>query len=194
MSIQKINPRITVLLLFILVVAFIRVVINPVWGFAFLSNFTPVGAMALFGGAYFTSKKAYLFPLLTLWLSNIFLTRFVYGDEWILFNAGYLWVYAAFILMVIMGKLLLKNVSVKNILIAALVITFIHWIVTDIGVWLAGTRYPKTIEGFWACLAAAIPFERNFLSGTLVYSAIMFGSFEWMKSKYPSLRIELNAA
>ena len=82
-----------------------------------------------------------------------------------------------------------KNVSVKNILLAAVTITFIHWIVSDMGVWLASSRYPKTPAGFWACLTAAIPFERNFLLGTLVYSAIMFGSFEWMKAKYPSLRI-----
>jgi len=169
-------------------VAILRVVLNPEWGFAFLSNFTPVGAMALFGGTYFTSKKAYVFPLLTLWISDIFLGRFVYGNEWQLFYGGFYWIYGAFALMVIAGKLLLKNVSVKNILLAAVVITFIHWIVSDTGVWLASSRYPKTLEGFWACLMAAIPFERNFLAGTLLYSAIMFGSFEWMKSRYQLLR------
>lgn len=189
MTQQKFNPRTLVLLLFMIAVAILRVVINPEWGFAFLSNFTPVGTMAVFGGAYFSSKKAYLFPLLTLWMSDILLSRFVYGHEWHLFYEGFYWIYGAFALMVIVGRLLLKNVSVKSILLAAVVITFIHWIISDMGVWLAGSRYPKTIEGFWACLAAAIPFERNFLSGTLLYSAIMFGSFEWMRSKYPSLRI-----
>ena len=189
MTQQKFNPRIVVLLLFMMAVALLRVVLNPEWGFAFLSNFTPVGAMAIFGGAYFTSKKAYLFPLLTLWMSDILLSRFVYGYEWKLFYGGFYWIYGAFILMVIAGKILLKNVSVKNVLIAALVITFIHWIVSDIGVWLASSKYPKTPAGFWACLTVAIPYERNFLSGTLLYSAIMFGSFEWMKFKYPSLRI-----
>ena len=189
MTQQKFNPRTIVLLLFIIAVAVLRVVLNAEWGFAFLSNFTPVGAMALFGGAYFSSKKAYLFPLLTLWISDIFLSRFVYGHEWQLFYGGFYWIYGAFALMVIAGKLLLKNISVKNILLAALVITIIHWIVSDIGVWLAGSKYPKTLEGFWACLSAAIPYERNFLSGTLLYGAIMFGSFEWMKSKYPSLKI-----
>jgi len=58
MTYQKFNPRIIVLLLFMIAVAILRVVFNPVWGFAFLSNFTPVGAMALFGGAYFNSKKS----------------------------------------------------------------------------------------------------------------------------------------
>ena len=188
MTQQKFNPRIILLLAFMIAVAILRVVLNPKSGFAFLSNFTPVGAMALFGGAYFTSKKAYLFPILTLWLSDILLSRFVYNHEWQLFYSGFYWVYGAFALMVVAGNYLLKNVSVKNILASAIVITFIHWIIADLGVWLAGSMYPKTIGGFCACLTAAIPFERNFLSGTLLYSAIMFGSFEWMKSKYPLLR------
>src|SRR5215210_2225225 len=97
---QKFNPRLIVLLFFMISVAALRVIINAEWGFAFLSNFTPVGAMALFGGAYFSSKKAYLFPLLTLWISDIFLSRFVYGHEWQLFYAGFYWVYGAFALMV----------------------------------------------------------------------------------------------
>src|SRR3954469_5406857 len=111
---QKFNPRTIVLLLFMIAVAILRVVINPVSGFAFLSNFTPVGTMAIFGGAYFSSKKAYLFPLLTLWISDLLLTRFVYGHEWKLFYGGFYWVYGAFILMVIAGKILLKNITVKN--------------------------------------------------------------------------------
>ena len=186
---EKFNPRVLVLLGFMLAVVILRIVFNPTSGFAFLSNFTPIGAMALFGGAYFSSKKAYLFPLLTLWLSDILLGRFVYDHQWQLFYGGFYWVYGAFILMVITGKLLLKNISVKNILLSAFVITFIHWIITDLGVWLAGSMYPKTPAGYLACLTAAIPFERNFLAGVLLYSAIMFGAFEWMRSRYPALSI-----
>ena len=189
MTYQKFNPRIIVLLIFMVVVAVLRVVFNPVWGFAFLSNFTPVGAMALFGGVYFNSKKAYLFPLATLWMSDVLLSRFVYGHDWKLFYGGFYWIYGAFALMVIAGKVLQKNVSVKNILLSALAVTFIHWIVADIGVWMGSSMYPKNIVGFWACLSAAIPFERNFLSGTLLYAAMMFGAFEWMQSKYPALKI-----
>lgn len=184
------NPRTIVILVFMLAVATIRVWLNTKSGFSLLTNFTPVGAMALFGGAYFNkSWKSFLFPLLTLWISDIVLSRFVYYHEWRLFYGGFYWTYGAFAMMVITGKFLLKNISVKNILLSALTVTFIHWIVTDFGVWLSSAMYPKTISGWWACLAAAIPFERNFLSGTLLYAAIMFGAFEWMKTKYPSLKI-----
>lgn len=184
------NPRTIVILLFMLTVALLRVFLNIEAGFSLLTNFTPVGAMALFGGAYFNKEwKAFLFPLLTLWISDILLSRFVYYHDWRLFYGGFYWTYGAFGLMVIVGKYLLKNVSAKNIILSAFTVTFIHWIITDLGVWLGSSIYPQTITGFWGCLVAAIPFERNFLSGTLLYSAIMFGLFEWMKTKYPSLKI-----
>jgi hypothetical protein len=151
-----------------------------------LTNFSPIGAMALFGAAYFKSPgKAYGFPLLTLLVSDVVLSLTVYKEysHGILYS-GWYWVYAAFALMVMAGKLLIKEITAKNILIAALSITFIHWIVSDMG-----STYPKTFTGLWACLAAAIPFERNFLAGTLVYGAVMFGAFEWLLKKYQSLKL-----
>ncbi|MEO8416232.1 MAG: DUF6580 family putative transport protein [Ginsengibacter sp.] len=171
-----------------LAVAGLRVIVNRQTGFSLLTNFTPIGAMALFGGAYFNiSWKAYLFPLLTLWISDLVLSRFVYQHQWQLFYHGAYWIYAAFVLMVVAGKYLLKDVSVKNVLLSALAITVIHWVIADIGVFSGGILYPATISGWWTCMAAAILFERNFLCGTLLYVAIMFGSFEWMKTEYPSL-------
>ena len=190
MAKQTFNPRTIVIGVFMLAVAALRVILNMKPGFSFLTNFTPIGAMALFGGAYFNkSWKSYLFPLLTLWISDIALSRLVYYHDWRLFYSGFYWAYGAFALMVIAGKYLLKNVSVKSILFSAFTVTFIHWIVADLGVWSGGVMYSKTLSGWWACLSAAIPFERNFLCGTLLYAAIMFGSFEWMKTKYPSLKI-----
>jgi hypothetical protein len=153
-----------------------------------MANFTPVGAMALFGGAYFARTKAIIFPLLTLWLSDIMLNRFVYFGEWIIFYDGYLWVYGAFALMVLAARWLQPNRNVTRFAGSSLVIVFIHWIVTDIGVWLSGTLYPTTPEGLWLCLLAAIPFELNLLAGTLLYGGVMFGLFEYSKKKAPALQ------
>jgi len=162
-----------------------------------LSNFTPVGAMALFGGVYFRKYRSFLFPLLILWISDILMNRFVYYGEWRLFYEQFYWTYGAFALMVQMGKYSMKKVSAGNFVLSVLTITFIHWIVTDLGVWLEGTLYPKTIYGFGLCLTAAIPYELSFLLGAVVYGAALFGTMEfagrryfgleWAKSKhYPS--------
>jgi hypothetical protein len=151
------------------------------------ANFSPLGAMALFGGAYLGRLKGFAFPLLTIWISDILLNRFLFYGEWILFYEGSAWVYGAFALMVLVGRHLKPNEHVARFIGCSLLIVLIHWIVTDIGVWLGSSVYPQTLAGFWACLVAAIPFERNFLVGTLVYGTLLFSVFEYLNAKYPKL-------
>src|SRR5438105_6110995 len=79
-----------------------------------LSNFTPIGAMALFGGCYYKSKwKAFFVPLLTLWLSDLLIDSFVYYHSLTWFYDGFLWTYITFALMVVMG-IFIKKVSIKS--------------------------------------------------------------------------------
>ena len=191
MTTQKINPRNILVTVFILAVGAIRVGLNFKGQLHPLAGFSPIGAMALFGGAYFSKRTVSLsVALLTLFVSDAILALTVYSkfSNGILYS-GWYWVYGAFGLMVLAGKYLIKEISIKNILIATVAITFIHWVVSDVGVWLGSTFYPQTLAGWWSCLAAAIPFERNFLLGTLFYGAVMFGGFEWMKRHYPAIAV-----
>ena len=184
----KFDKKDAVLLLFMLVTAVWRVVISSGAQVSVLSNFTPLGAMALFGGVYFTRAKAFAFPLLTIWMSDIALNLIVFKGQWVFFYEGFAWVYGAFALMVLVGRWLEANKSVARFLESTAAIVFIHWIVSDIGVWLSGTTYPSTAQGLWACLVAAIPFELRFLASTVLYGGILFGSFEWFSYKIPALR------
>ncbi len=152
------------------------------------SNFTPVGAMALFGGAYFSKWKSFAFPVLTLWLSDVVLNRIMFYGEWVLFYDGAIWTYGAFALMALVGRFVMKEKNAQTFIRSSLAIVLIHWIITDIGVWLYSGTYPQTLAGFWACLVAAIPFEINFLLGTLFYGTVLFCVFEYMKAKVPALQ------
>ncbi len=183
-----IDSRSIVLFLFVMITGAWRFFISFSGEVSILSNFSPLGAMALFGGVYFRSWKGYAFPLLTIWISDIFMNRFIFFGEWKLFYDGFIWVYGAFALMVLVGKWLHPNKSVIRFLGSSVLIVFIHWIVTDIGVWLGSSIYPQTLAGFWACLVAAIPYEFRFLGGTLIYGVLLFGSFEWAAYKFPFLQ------
>ncbi len=192
---SKSLQRNTVLVLIILAVIALRT-----WfagdsdNLAPFANFSPLGAMALFGGAYLIGWRGFAFPILAIWVSDILLNRFFFYGEWVLFYEGAFWTYGAFALMVLVGRFILQNVTVSKFLFSAVTVVLIHWIVTDFGVWMQGTLYPKTAAGFWASLVAAIPFERNFLIGTLAYGAVLFGAFEWLKNRHPVLRREVAAA
>jgi hypothetical protein len=182
MTLQKINTRNTVLVLMIVAAAAFRLLS---YKFPYvLSNFTPVGAIALFGGAYFTDKwKAYLVPLLALFASDIVLNYF-YSSKWTLLDSSSIMVYICFALIVFVGSLI-KKANVLNVFAASLVAVVLHWLLTDLPF---GNLYPHTFAGYMQSLVAAIPFEKNMLYGDIVFSAILFGGFELAKNKYTVLR------
>ena len=78
-------------------------------------NFTPLCAIALFGGKYFNNKYlAYLLPLLALWLSDILINNFILGnyfDGFILFYSGFYWQYGSFLIIGLLGRKTLKKLS-----------------------------------------------------------------------------------
>jgi hypothetical protein len=186
----KFNPRNAVVLLIIIVIAAIRVANNFSSNITVLVNYSPLAAMALFGGAYFKGNaKPLLFPLMAIFISDIILFNTVYKDygNGILYD-GWLWVYGAFLLIALSAKLIIKKVNAQNIAIAIVIAVLIHWIITDIGVWIGSKTYAQTFAGFVECLNAAIPFELRLLLATVIYGAIMFGVFEVMQRKYAWLR------
>ncbi|MDB5154147.1 MAG: hypothetical protein JWR54_2898 [Mucilaginibacter sp.] len=184
MTLQKINTRNTVLILMIVAAGAFRLV-SYKYPYV-LSNFTPVGAIALFGGAYFTDKwKAYLIPLLTLFLSDIAL-NYLYTSKLVLFYSGSIWLYLCFAIMVFVGSMI-KKATVVNVLLASLVSVGIHWLIMDLP-WLYGALYPHTLAGYGQSLVAAIPFEKNMIMGDVLFGLILFGGFELAKSKYGTLR------
>lgn len=183
------NNRFLILAVYILLVVTIRVVSPLLKDYAYIANFTVLGAMALFGAAYFKNNiMAFGFLFATMIISDVLLSVVVYKAD-SLFYGGWYFNYLAFFLMILAGKFIMKKVNVTNFLGGTLAIVFIHWIVSDFGVWLGSTMYPQTLAGFWACLDAAIKFELRFLYGTLLYGAVMFGSFEYFTTKFPSLRL-----
>ena len=149
-----------------------------------LSNFNPIGAIALFAGAYFTDKwKAYLIPLATLFISDIFLNR-LYSGHWEILDNSSIMVYVFFAVVVFMGSLI-KKATVLNVFASSLIAVVLHWLLTDLPI---GNLYPHTLAGYGQSLVAAIPFEKNMLFGDVVFCAILFGGFELAKSKYTVLR------
>ena len=182
MTLKKIKARNTILVLMIIAAAAFRLIS---YKFPYqLSNFNPVGAIALFGGAYFTDKwKAYIVPLLVLFVSDIFLNR-LYSGHWQIMDSSSILVYVFFIIVVFMGSLI-KKANVFNVFSASLAAVVLHWLITDIPF---GTLYPHTFAGYMQSLVAAIPFERNMLYGDVVFCALLFGGFEVAKTKYTILR------
>lgn len=181
----KINIRFGTLSVFILLAAFSRLIPHP-------PNFAPIGAMALFGAAYFSRKYiALVIPIIAMWLSDLVLNNVVYGqyfDHFVWFYQGFYWTYGAFVIIGLIGFLLLKKVKVQTLLIGSLSASILFFLLSNFGVWFSGTMYPKDLNGLLVCYTAAIPFFKNTLMGDLVYCSVLFGAFEFAQAKIPSLK------
>lgn len=194
MSNLKFNPRNITIFLMILVVTAFRLLVTFNSDALQFANFTAIGAVALFGGAYFKDNlKAFAFPLLSLLISDFVLYTTIYRQYVDMLLVQEIYTYLAIALMVLVGKLMLKKVTVVNLLASTIAITLIHWIVSDFGSWYKNPLFTQDFAGYWNCLVKAIPFEIRFLEGTLIYGAILFGAFEILKAKYPVLKLKTQA-
>ena len=186
---QKIDIRFGVLSLLVLFAAFSRLIPHP-------PNFAPIGAMALFGAAYFSKRYlALLIPVLSMWLSDLVINNVIYAqyfDGFTFFYQGFYWTYAAFIVIGVIGSFMLKKIQLKSVALASLLAAVLFFVISNFGVWASGTMYPKNFSGLLACYTAAIPFFKNTLMGNLVYSGVLFGAFEFAQNRIPILKIQLS--
>jgi hypothetical protein len=162
--------------------ALLRVVPHP-------PNFTPVAAMALFGGAHF-DRKAWSFavPLAAMLLSDIVL-EFLFGWG---FHATTPVIYGTFAAIAGFGLWLRERPSNRaaareatvlndwrraaKVSGAALAASTFFFLTTNFGVWAIGGMYPNTVAGLLACYTAALPFFGPTLAGDLFYTFVLFAA------------------
>lgn len=174
--------RLGVLTCLILLAAFSRLIPHA-------PNFTAVGAMALFGGAYFSRKSlALLVPLLALWLSDIVLNNVVYREYYPTFTlAVNPWTYGTFAVLVGLGAVALKKVTPSSVVVTSLLASVIFFLVSNFSVWLGSSAYPQNATGLLLCYVAGEPFFWNTLLGDLFYCGVLFGSYELARRQFPQL-------
>jgi uncharacterized membrane protein (Fun14 family) len=166
------HSRILALLSAIAAAAALRLVPHP-------PNFTPIGAMALFSGAYLGRKGlAFVAPLAAMILS----------DAVIGFYSGFWITYLAVALIVLLGSLSLSRVSVLRVGVAAIASSALFFLVSNFGTWALSGMYPHTIAGLSACYFAAIPFFQSTAAGDLFYATLLFGGLRVAELLAPSLR------
>lgn len=137
------------------------------------ANFTPVGSLALFGGAHLKKRYALVLPLISLVLSDIFI-----GFDSL---ESRLTVYGAFILIGLLGLLLRKRATMVNVALATVAGSIIFFLVTNFVFFYPPTMYSHDLAGMMSSYYNALPFLRNMMIGDLVYSGVIFGAYELSK-------------
>jgi len=173
---MKANKNIWItLVLMIIVAAFYRVIPDRPMGFA------PQLAMALFGGAVIKDKKlAFAFPIFSMFVSDvIYHVLYTAGLSSIPgFYEGQFTNYFLFAAMTVIS-FMVKKINVQNIVIFSLVICRAFFLLSNFFVWNGGGGYgrPHTFAGLMQAYEDGLPFFRNSIFATLVFSGLLFGAW-----------------
>ncbi|MEM7310333.1 MAG: DUF6580 family putative transport protein [Planctomycetota bacterium] len=173
------RPRLrpTVLVAMIVAAALSRLLPHP-------PNFTPLGAMALFGGAYFASRiAAVVAPLAAMFLSDCV---FAVVNGW---SLGWmtLVIYACIAASAWLGMRMRANVRPAGIARGSILSALLFYLVVNFAVWAGSGMYPPTGSGLVACYVAAIPFLANTLAGYAAYGSVLFGGFALLQRRFEAL-------
>ncbi|MBC8342934.1 MAG: hypothetical protein ISR55_04040 [Bacteroidetes bacterium] len=136
-----------------------------------IPNFTAIGAIALFSGAYLSNKKlAIVIPVLILFVSDLILGL----------HKTMLFVYIPFLLIIFMGFYLQNNRKPLIILGASLLGSIVFYLISNFGVWVTGMGYSPVLSQVYV---DGIPFFRNMIAADLAFNAILFTSAYYIFEK-----------
>ena len=157
----ELSPKLYVVLIMIFAGAMMRLI--PHW-----PNFTPIAAIALFGGTFLKRKDlAFLVPVAAMLLSDLILG----------FHSTMLPVYLSFIAIVGFGLILQKRLTVVNTLSASLGASILFYLVTNFASWTSGMMpYPMNAVGLIESYIAGLPFLFNGILGDAFYTSVLFGA------------------
>lgn len=157
-----------------------------------MPNFSPLGAIALFGAAYFPKKwQAFFVPLTATWLSDLFINNVLYAryyPSFTWFYDGWYWQYGSYALITLAGFFIFKKINAPRVLLGAVSSSALFFLLSNFGCWPGSSYYSQDLSGLLACYAAGLPFLKGTVMGDLFYCTVLFGSFAWAQKQFPSLR------
>ncbi|MCX6187285.1 MAG: hypothetical protein NTU43_09885 [Bacteroidetes bacterium] len=149
-----------------------------------LPNFSPIAAIALFGGAFFANRiMTFAVPFVALIISDMFLDRYPMAEM--------LPVYGSFFIVVLLGFNLQKNKSILRIAGMSILSSVLFYLITNlVFIYPEGSinmMYPHNFTGMIESYTMAIPFFQNTLLGDLFYSSLLFGAYYLISINIPKL-------
>ncbi len=132
-------------------------------------NFTSIGGLAIFSGIHFEKKSAMFIPLLAMLVSDLILG----------FHSTMLFVYASFLIIFFIGRMIRNKTNISKLISAGLVSSVLFFLITNFGVWLLFDMYAKNFGGLINCYLMGIPFFRNTILGDLFYTMAFFYGYRY---------------
>lgn len=149
-----------------------------------VDNFTPFGAIMLFGGAMSNKFRSLaIVAFITLFATDLYFNNYVYPSEnWTWFYKGAWVVYSTYALVFLIGRYVRPKLGLQLGL-TSIASSIVFFIITNIGVWYSSGWYTVDSSGFVLCFVKALPFFKNSLISDLMFSFALFGSYYFITAK-----------
>ncbi|MBL1294356.1 MAG: hypothetical protein COB61_010865 [Thiotrichales bacterium] len=181
------SVRFGAIIAIILFAVFSRILPHP-------PNFTAIGAMALFAGAFLPFAIAWFIPIVAMVISDLVINNTVYAElynQFVWVTPGAAWSMLAVALIAVLGSKMLAKVSFMRVFGAGFFAALIFFLVSNIGPWLTLDIYPNTLSGLMAAYVAAIPFFGNTLLGNLFFCMLLFGGFVFLCNRSRAIGVSV---
>ncbi len=128
---------------------------------------SPIGATALYAGAFGKRRSAWLVPLVPLFIGNLI------GGFYDLTVMAF--VYAGFALSTWSGHLLLsERRGLTRHALAVISGAVVFYLVSNFSIWLVG-MYPTNVAGLVQCYVNGLPYLGTGIVANAIYSVVLFG-------------------
>ena len=128
---------------------------------AHIPNFTPILSIALMSGIYIKNRLVILIPISIMLISDLFIGSHIIAP----------WVYSSILIICLIGYFVKNNIS--NVLLYSVISSVSFFIISNFGVWFSG-GYTYSLEGLILCYTMAIPFFKNTLISTVLFSSLIY--------------------
>jgi len=163
----KIQIKPAFILVVIVLAAFRRILPHP-------SNFSPLAAISLVGGLFFSQKYwAIIVPILSVWISDLFINNVIYSQyypEFTWFYEGFYWQYLSYILIGMISLFFKQNLSFFKLFGMTLSGSILFFIISNFGCFMGTEVYTKDLSGLMLCYVAGIPFFSATVLGDIFYT------------------------
>ena len=137
-------------------------------------NFTTLGSSALFAGGKVGRPWNYILPFATLVITDLIIGL----------HGTMPYVYGSVALIIWLGERFLNNKpSTGRLITIALASSTVFFLVTNFGVWMSTTMYPKTFAGLLESYLMGLPFWRNMLVADIVFTVGFYWLYQLAEQK-----------
>lgn len=135
-------------------------------------NLTPLLSTALFAGIFCKGPRTqWILPFGSMILSDAFLG----------FYPSMVYTYLAVAAIIGLGHRLRKQKTLGVVMGGSVLSSLLFYVISNFGVWLSGNLYALTGQGLIDCYVAAIPFLKNTLESTLLFSFAFYLSYRMIR-------------